>query len=189
MTTQIALHNDIKIRCGNSGGFVVENLSNHPKYYGRMVNAMSVIGWVSVREKLEGVRDHYYSVTKPMGPLKLSYKGESGIQTSESIPKSQCVELIMNYATVSHLAKSDTATTKLFPGNHGQALALMIEQDIEDCAVKNGPFTSEASLLSFIEERCALASEAVESAEKISGYYELDDDEETEEESVEEEAA
>lgn len=183
MTTVIVESGQDILR-GHIAGFAVEKEGQRTKYSGRFANALAFLGFHEAWESLNKVRTDFYEKTREMGPVAITYQGLVGPQKSESIVKSQCVEMVLQYTTTSHLATSESASKKSFPGNHGQALALMIEADIEDVALKSGPFTSEASLLQFIEDRRAVVEAAVGSCTPIQGYRWEDEEDEAEDEAA-----
>jgi hypothetical protein len=156
MSLEIIAFEDISVNSGKNG-YQVAGLSSSLKYYGRLEAAVKAVGW---DKAFAMVMEETYaklvsSANDLFGRNKVTWEsqGVAGTHVAKTYPRYTGVELELVSFTDHQLSKSDTVTTTIFPGNHGQAALRMIHFDIDAHCFNNGPFAKEGDLMEFIRQR------------------------------------
>lgn len=157
----------------SSTGFNVY-IDGRKKYYGRLKDALKKFGWFEAASMLgEDVELSLREKMKELLPekvrVKWSFEGVAGPYEAETYPHHRGVTLNLTAFTDSHLAKSPTTSSTVFPSTHAQAAMRMVAMDVESRAFKDGPFASENELMEFIRSRLDLVSTAMTTFTPIEG--------------------
>lgn len=186
--------NGREMNVGSTGfHFLVEN---RKKYHGRLKDALKKYGWEQAAALLsEESESHLKEVTQELFPKKVrvtwNFDGVAGPYSAETYPHHRGVILNLTAFTDSHLAKSPTTSSTVFPSTHAQAGLGMIAMDVQSRAFQDGAFTSEEELIEFIRNRLDLVKSAMHDFTVIDGKGESssDDDDEDGDEGEDQEAA
>lgn len=175
--------NGREMTVGNRG--INLEVDGRKKYYIQMHFALKAFGWQAASDLLEGTAlEDFKSFCGEIHPnrqrIAWTFDGIAGVYRSTTYPQNRGVILDLVTFTDSHLAKSETTGSTIFPSTHAQAAVRMVVTDIQSKAFKDGAFVSEEELIGFIHERLALVKEAMKTFEVVEGQ---DDSSEVEEDS------
>lgn len=184
--------NDREINVGSTGFHLF--VDGRKKYYGRLRDALKRYGWTEASRILEDEAQPYLQeVAQELFPKKVRVKwpfeGVAGPYEAETYPHHRGVILNLTAFTDSHLAKSPTTSSTVFPGTHAQAGVGMVVMDVQSRAFKDGPFTSEAELIEFIRTRLDLVKSAMATFTEIDGKGGSSSDDDDSEDGDDQEAA
>lgn len=175
--------NDRELTVGGTGfNMLVEG---RKKYYGRFKDALKKFGWNESANLLaEEAQPYLHETVKELFPekvrVKWAYEGIAGPCDAETYPHHRGVTLNLTAFTDSHLAKSPTTSSTVFPGTHAQAGVGMVVMDVQSRVFKDGPFTTEGELVEFIRDRLELVKTAMSGFSEIGGKSDPSDDNEDE---------
>lgn len=166
-------------------GYAIDHPQCRTKYSGNFRSVLRMLGWDEAAARLDDLREELYTHAKARGAISVQFPGRSGVHRSWNLPKNQCVEVVTVYTMTSHLAQSDTGEKSAYPGNQGQALGLMIEAEIKEASLADGPFESQEALLVVIDSCADIARAALASAELLSFDGQPDEEDQEDEENEE----
>lgn len=172
--------NDREINVGSTGFHLF--VDGRKKYFGRFRDALKRYGWEEAAKILaEEAQPFLHETAQELFPKKVRVKwpfeGIAGPYEAETYPHHRGVILNLTAFTDSHLAKSPTTSSTVFPGTHAQAGVSMVVMDVQSRAFKDGPFTSENELIEFIRARLDLVKAAMAKFTEIDGKGGSSDDE------------